>query len=317
MLINARRLMENIGWNATSGESGKYLVDGIHYTGVGAQSLSAAVVSAMMGEMRVSGCPSDPGAVTLQSSLTLIVEIGGTSACAHHGQLQGAQSLTLNQPALTVAFTDGFTPAAGEQFKILSFASTSGAFGSITLPSLPSGLSWDTDALYTTGTISVAASPPAPPTITVTSGGTQEVTLPASPAPIAFTVSGSGTLTVTASSSNPTVLPDSGISISAGCGTGESSCTATLNAATGQTGSSTVSLKISDTFGQTSLATATLAVESASSAGSSAGSETGSAGESLSRSDEGGGGSLEFITLLVLMVLLMRGLHSGRAHQVI
>ena len=175
MVINARRLMENIGWNATSGQSGQFIEDGVHYTALGAQSLSAAVVAAMMGEIHVSGCPSDPGAVSLQSSMTLVVDLGGTSACTNYGQFATAQSLTLNQPVLKVELTNGFTPAAEDQFKLLSFATLAGSFSSIALPTLPPDLSWNTSALYTTGTISVEApsvppTVPAPPTIGVTFG---------------------------------------------------------------------------------------------------------------------------------------------------
>jgi hypothetical protein len=306
MVINARRLMDNIGWNATSGESGQYLKDGIHYTGRGAQQLSAAVVSAMMGEIHVSGCASDPGAVSLQSTMTLVVEVGGTSACTTHGQLRVAQSLTLNQPALAVALSDGFVPAAGDEFKLLSFGTVSGSFGLMTLPTLPSDLSWDTTALYTSGTIRVAGPQPpppptpAPPTISVTSGASQSVTLPDSPSPIAFTLSGSGTLTLTAVSSNAILLPNSGISVSSGCGAETLSCTATLSIASGQTGSTTVSLTVADVHGQTAVVTATVEVHPAIAAGTGPGTGSPSSG------GRGGGGSLDLLALLGAAALLMR-----------
>jgi hypothetical protein len=314
MVINARRLMEDIGWNATSGQSGLYLEDGVHYTGLGAQMLSAAVASALMGEVHISGCSSDPGAVSLQSSMTLVVDLGGRSACTNHGQLRVAQSLTLQDPALQVELTNGFVPAAGDQFKILSFATASGSFGSIALPTLPDGSSWNTSALYTTGTISVdgASSPPPPPptapTISVTSGASQSVTLPDAPSPIAFALSGSGALTVTASSSNTALLPQSGISISSGCGAETSSCTAALTVASGQTGSSTVSLTVTDTHGQTAVATATLEVNAASEPGTGTGTG-GDAGNS--GGGGGGGGSLGFVSLLAVALLLSRRFSSA------
>jgi hypothetical protein len=163
LVINARRLTADLGWNPTSGQADQFLEDGVHYTPLGAKVLASAVVAAMMGEIHVSGCPSDPGKVTLQSSMTLVVDLGGTSACTNYGQLRVAQSLNLNQPALKLALTNGFIPAVGDNFKILSFASASGSFGSVTLPTLAQGLSWNTSALYTEGTISVegAAPPPA------------------------------------------------------------------------------------------------------------------------------------------------------------
>ncbi len=309
MVINARRLMENIGWNATSGESRQFLDDGVHYTGLGAKRLAAAVVAALMGEIHAAGCPSDAGEVTLQSTMTLVVELGGASACTNHGRLSVAQSLRLNQPALKVSLTDNFAPKAGDTFEILSFPSASGSFGSMALPRLTQGLSWNTDALYTDGTISVAAtSPPTPdpPTITVTSGASQTVTAPASPSPIAFTLSGTGALSVTATSSDETLLPNSGISLSSGCGESAMSCTATLATVNGEVGASTVSLTVTDTHGQTAAATAMLQVASATGPQPQPtpppGPGTGSASEG------GGGGSLDFLSLLGLAIVLMREL---------
>jgi hypothetical protein len=318
MVINARRLMEDLGWNATSGQSGQYLNDGIHYTALGARSLSAAVVAAMMGEIHVNGCPRDPDAVTLQSGMTLVVDLGGTSACTNHGQLTIAQSLTLNQPALKVEFTNGFTPVAGDQFKILSFATAAGSFGSVSLPALPAELSWNTDDLYSTGTIKVVTTPtppttlpttpptptlPNPPAISVTSGSSQSVTLPNSPAPVAFTLNGSGMLTVTASSSNEGVLPSSAIGISEGCGTETLTCTATLVPASEQTGASTVSLTVTDTHGQSAMASANVQVNPATSeSGTGGGGEVGNGTASESRRG-GGGGSMDFVFLLLLLSL--------------
>jgi lysophospholipase L1-like esterase len=164
MVVNARRLTEDIGWNPTSGQSDQFMEDGVHYTAVGAKALAAAVIAALMGEVHASGCMSDPGTVSLQSFMTLLVDVGGTSACTTHGQLSVERSLELHQPALEVELKNGFVPAAGDKFKILSFASASGSFNSVTLPELAQGLVWNTDALLTTGTISVeAAAPPPPP----------------------------------------------------------------------------------------------------------------------------------------------------------
>jgi hypothetical protein len=312
MVINARRLTEDIGWNAASGQSSQYLDDGIHYTALGAKTLSSAAVAAMMGEIHASGCPGDPDSVTLQSSMKLVVDLGGTSACTNHGQLTIAQTLTLNQPILEVKLVNGFTPAAGDQFKILSFATAAGSFGSMSLPTLPPELSWNADDLYSTGTLEVIATPappttpppppalPNPPTISVTSGRSQSVTLPNSPSPIAFTLSGSGSLTVAASSSNEPMLPSSAIIISAGCGTESLTCTATLAPVSGQSGSSTVSLTVSDTHGQSGMASATLQVNPA------APSQPGTGGGAGSENKRGGGGgsfNLVFVLLLSLASL--------------
>lgn len=58
MVINARRLMDNIGWNGSSGQISSFLVDCCHYTPYGAQLLAAAETSALMGEI-----PPQPSSV--------------------------------------------------------------------------------------------------------------------------------------------------------------------------------------------------------------------------------------------------------------
>jgi hypothetical protein len=305
LIINARRLTENLGWNATSGQADRFLEDGVHYTPLGAKVLATAVVAAMMGEIHASGCPSDPGTATLQASMTLVVDLGGTSPCTNHGQLRVAQSLNLHQPALKIGLTNGFVPAAGSKFKLLSFASVSGSFGSVTLPPLAQGLSWNTSALYTEGTISVEDSvppppPPQPPAISVSFGANQSVTPPDVPSPVVFAVSGSGTLTVTASSSNQVLLPNSGIAVSAGCGESTLSCTATLGTVAEQTGTTTVSLSVTDTHGQTASTTVTLQVVQANTPPppeppAAAASERGG----------NGGGSIDVLSLFALAIVLI------------
>jgi hypothetical protein len=57
---------------------------------------------------------------------------------------------------LDVTLTGGFVPSAGQSFDILDWGSLSGAFSSLNLPSLSSGLSWNTSQLYATGVLSVA-----------------------------------------------------------------------------------------------------------------------------------------------------------------
>jgi hypothetical protein len=307
MVINARRLTEDIGWNPTSGQADQFMEDGVHYTPLGAQVLSAAVVAALMGEIHVSGCMSDPQTVSLQSSMNLIVDLGGTSPCTTHGQLSVVRSLDLHQPALRVELKNGFIPAAGDEFKILSFASASGTFSSLTLPGLAEGLFWNTDALYTMGMISVETTvppppPPDPPTISVTAGASQSVTLPDGPSPIAFTLSGSGALIVVATSSNQALLPNSGIAISSGCGDSTTLCTATVNTADGEVGAATISISVTDTHGQAAVATATLQVAAASEPPPPPPPDPGTGSAS---SGGGGGGNLDLPSLLGLATLLI------------
>ena len=86
----------------------------------------------------------------------------------------------------------------GQQFKILSFGSASGTFGSVVLPTLGSGLTWDTSALYTTGTITVRTS----------GGGAPDTQAPTTPAGLKAANVTASSVTVTWSAS--TDLPSPG-----------------------------------------------------------------------------------------------------------
>jgi len=212
---------------------------------------------ATTGEIPVTSCVTDQNGVILQSSATLTIDLGGATPCTGYGQYSVAQSLTLNQPVLNVILTNGFTPAAGQSFAILSWVRLSGTFGTVTLPTLPGGLSWDTSALYTAGTITVEK--PAAPTIGITAGASQAFTAGKSAVPVTFTIAGGGALKVTAVSSNTALLPNSGILVSSNCGS-TLPCSASYSLSSGQTGSSTVTLTVADAYGQAGSATATVAV---------------------------------------------------------
>jgi uncharacterized membrane protein YgcG len=311
LVINARRLMEDIGWNATSGESAQFLLaDGVHYTALAAQRLAAAEISAMNREVRVAECVNDPNSVTLDSLSSIVVSIGGQSACSQYGRFTDAQTLTLNQPNLKVVLTNGFTPSVGQKFQILSWQTLSGTFGTLRLPTLPSSLSWNTSTLYQDGTLKVI--PSSPPVISVTSGANQVVTPPASLAPLAFTVAGTGSLSVSATSSNTTLLADSAIAINAGCGVTVTNCSATVTPTSGHTGTTTITLTAADTYGQSVNATTSIQIVPATSSGSGSGgtgsgsgdSGGGSSGGSGQPTSSGGGGAFGLTTLLWLAAML-------------
>jgi hypothetical protein len=88
----------------------------------------------------------------IQDSVSL--ELGG-AAPSTNGKLAAAANLSLEHLQVTLA--GGFTPAAGQSFDILDWGSISAPFGSVSLPSLVNGLSWNTSLLYTTGVISVSS----------------------------------------------------------------------------------------------------------------------------------------------------------------
>jgi hypothetical protein len=121
---------------------------------------------------------------------------------------------------------------------------------------------------------------------------------------------------VTARSSNAALLPDSEIAISAGCGVDSLTCTMTLAAVAGQTGSATISLSVADTHGQSAAATATLEVKAAVAPEPGTGNTSGGGSPSKVVSNEhgrGGGGSMELLSLLVGLVLLATRPYGCRA----
>jgi lysophospholipase L1-like esterase len=231
---------------------------------------------ATSGAIAVTGCTTDQNGVILQPGATLTVNLGGATACTGYGQYNVAQSLTLDKPTLHVVLTNGFVPAPGQSFKILSWATLSGTFGAITLPPLPAGLAWDSSGLYRTGSVSVERIPA--PSIRISSGGNQSFSAGKSAAPVVFAVEGTGPLTVTAVSSNPALVPNSAVSISPGCGSSALACSATIAVTVGQTGSATLTLQAQDAYGQKGTATAAVQVNLAANSG-------------------GGGGSVDLVAL--------------------
>ena len=56
---------------------------------------------------------------------------------------------------LTVSLVNGFVPAFANSFDLLDWVALSGKFASIQLPSLTSGLAWNTSLLYVDGVLKV------------------------------------------------------------------------------------------------------------------------------------------------------------------
>jgi hypothetical protein len=110
---------------------------------------------------QATGCIANQGNVTFDSTATLTLQIGGTTQCAQYDQYSVAGKLTLNSPTLDVVLINGFAPSAGNSFTILAWGSLSGTFGTLNLPALQHGLTWNTTLLYTSGTISVVQAPSA------------------------------------------------------------------------------------------------------------------------------------------------------------
>ncbi|HEX2839385.1 MAG TPA: autotransporter-associated beta strand repeat-containing protein, partial [Phycisphaerales bacterium] len=75
---------------------------------------------------------------------TLHIEVGGTSQFDRVVLTNGTAAL---DGTLHVTLLNGFVPAAGDAFDILSASSVSGTFSDSNLPALPPGLSWDVQYL--------------------------------------------------------------------------------------------------------------------------------------------------------------------------
>jgi hypothetical protein len=101
--------------------------------------------------------------------------------------------------------------------------------------------------------MTVVVTKPAPPTVTITSGGSQSVVVNAAIAPVAFTLNGTGPLVVTPASNNVSTL-----TISSGCGTTVMMCTANLGTAMSTAATASVTLTVNDGYGQSASASATV-----------------------------------------------------------
>lgn len=114
---------------------------------------------------------NSPGLMTIGSGSVLagttLIELGGLlrASLAEHGvgyhdaiDVGGAGAITFGG-TLQVVLHGGFVPNAGDAFDLFNFTSAgSSAFAFLDLPDLAEGLSWNTDLLYTSGTISVTGS---------------------------------------------------------------------------------------------------------------------------------------------------------------
>ena len=128
---------------------------------------------------------------------------------------------------------------------------------------------------------------PAPATIDVSAGNIPAPTVGISNmAPTGFNLALTGTepLTVTVTSSNPAILPTSGIGISSGCGSSALSCTVSLSPIETQSGTSMLTVTAVDPYGQTGEASAQLSI-------------------TVSRS--GGGGTMNPLVLSGLMAICL------------
>lgn len=105
---------------------------------------------------------NSPGTITIdgnytqESSGTLSIEIGGTASDTEYDQLVVSGAANLNG-TLDVSLINDFSPALGDSFTVLTYASQTGTFSTVNLPDLPTGLKWDVDYGASAVTLTVRA----------------------------------------------------------------------------------------------------------------------------------------------------------------
>ena len=103
------------------------------------------------------------GNYTQGASDSLNIVIGGTTPGTQFSQLNVTGIANLNG-TITVTPANGFVPAAGTQFTILTAASVVGQFATTSTPNLPAGLIWT--VIYNPTSVVLLAAPPASITVT-------------------------------------------------------------------------------------------------------------------------------------------------------
>jgi T5SS/PEP-CTERM-associated repeat protein len=118
--------------------------------------VSPGVVTADPSMLVLPGRLHVDGSFLQSAAGTLTIHLGGATPVAQYDQLQVSGPVNLNG-TLSVALVNSFVPSVGNAFDILDWATLSGTFSTIQLPSLAAGLTWNTSQLYTTGTLSVVS----------------------------------------------------------------------------------------------------------------------------------------------------------------
>jgi fibronectin-binding autotransporter adhesin len=97
------------------------------------------------------------GDFTMGGTGLLQMEIGGLVRGTGYDALD-INGVFATGGTLDVAFINGFTPAAAATFNLFDFTSLAGTFGTVNLPVLTGGYTWDTTALYSDGELKIIAS---------------------------------------------------------------------------------------------------------------------------------------------------------------
>ena len=183
------------------------------------------------------------GNYTQAAGGSLEVEIGGLVAGTDFDVLDISSSATLDG-TLNVSLISGFNPSQSDSFQILNYAARSGAFSTVSLPTLATGLEWENITYGSDSVVLMVVASNTPPTISdILDQSTNEDTpTPAIPFTIGDAETPAGSLTLTASSDNQTLVPDGNVVL----GGADANRTVTVTPASDQFGSTTITVTVDD-----------------------------------------------------------------------
>ncbi|MBL8878540.1 MAG: autotransporter-associated beta strand repeat-containing protein [Phycisphaerales bacterium] len=155
----------------TSVNAGTLHVSNTSGSATGSGAVAIAIGAALSGTGRIGGPVSNQGLVSPGASAgtlallnnytqepggSLQIEIGGTLPGSQHDRLDVTGAAQLSG-ALHVTLINGYAPAPGDSFVVLTAGSVGGSFAVVNLPTLSQGLEWQLDYLATSVRLSVIA----------------------------------------------------------------------------------------------------------------------------------------------------------------
>lgn len=135
--------------------NGDLTVNGVFSSGTPASADTKPQALAIRAATLVESGALVNGSLTLSARGTIEMELGGYGMGDGYDHL-AVTGIAVLEGVLDVVFVKGFTPALGSVFDLFDWdGGVSGDFSSIRLPELPFGLAWNSDAIYSSGSLSV------------------------------------------------------------------------------------------------------------------------------------------------------------------
>jgi autotransporter-associated beta strand protein len=163
--VSAGTLLANNSTGSATGTGTVAVASGATLGGAGIITGATSVAGTIAPGSNGIGTITINNTVNLTGATTL--ELNKTGATLTNDKVQGVTTLTYGGTLTVTASGDALT--AGSTFTLFSATTYAGSFTSITLPTLASGLEWDTSSLGTNGSITIISTKPV---VTVTATGT-------------------------------------------------------------------------------------------------------------------------------------------------